>query len=48
MKKIKYKNHEITEDATKYEEFVCSYYKWLPIKKQKEKAQELENITKEK
>ncbi len=35
------------EDATKYGEFVCSTYHWLPVEKQKERAEELEEITKE-
>ena len=34
------------EDTTKYGEFVCSTYHWLPIEKQKEQAKEMENITK--
>lgn len=34
------------EDTTKYGEFVCSAYHWLPIEKQKEQAKELEEITK--
>lgn len=29
----------------KYGEFVCSYYSWLPLEKQKEQAKRLENIT---
>ncbi len=36
----------IGEDATKYGEFVSSYFAWIPLGKQKEKAEELENITK--
>ena len=34
------------EDATKYGEFVSSYFEWIPLEKQKQKAEELENITK--
>lgn len=34
------------EDNTKYGEFVCSEFKWLPIEKQKEKAEKLDKITK--
>lgn len=33
-------------DTTKYGEFVCSAYHWLPIEKQKKQAQKLENVTK--
>ena len=36
----------IGEDATKYGEFVSSYFVWIPLSKQKETAEELENITK--
>ena len=36
------------ENATKYCEFVPSMHHWLPIEKQKEKAQKLADITKNK
>jgi len=42
MKEKKKKN------TTKYGEFVCSAYHWLPIEKQKEQAEKMENITKRK
>ena len=35
------------EDTTKYGEFVCSFDKWLPIEKQKKRAEMLANVTKE-
>ena len=34
------------EDTTKYGEFVCSAFHWLPIEKQKHLAEEMEDITK--
>ena len=34
------------ENTTKYDEFVCSAFHWLPREKQKEKAEKLEQITK--
>ena len=34
------------EDATKYGEFVTSYFAWVPMSKQKENVEKLENITK--
>lgn len=40
------KNVKKKEDTTKYGEFVCSEYHWLPIEKQKEQANKMENITK--
>lgn len=36
------------EDTTKYGEFVTSYFAWIPLEKQKEKAKEMEEITKKK
>ena len=38
-------NHK-KEDTTMYGEFVCSTYHWLPLEKQKEQAERLNNITK--
>ena len=35
------------EDKTKYGEFVCTEFKWLPIEKQKEKAEKLDKMTKD-
>ena len=35
---------EETEDVTKYGEFVSSYFAWLTLEKQKEKAKKMENI----
>lgn len=40
--------HEVGEDTTKYGEFVSSYFAWLSLPKQKEKAEELQNITNKK
>ena len=37
---------EVGEDTTKYGEFVSSYFAWIPLPEQKEKAKRLENITK--
>ena len=37
---------EIWEDSTKYGEFVSSYFAWVSLPEQKEKVEELENITK--
>lgn len=34
------------EDMTKYGEFVCSAYHWLPLEKQKEQAEKMANMTK--
>ena len=39
---------EVGEDTTKYGEFVSSYFAWVSLPKQKEKVEELENITKKK
>ena len=40
------KMHEVGEDSTKYGEFVCSYFAWVSLPQQKERVEELENITK--
>lgn len=39
-------NLKLKEDTTKYGEFICSCYKWLPLDEQKKQARRLENITK--
>ena len=36
---------EVGEDATKYGEFVSSYFAWIPLPKQKEKAEEMSKMT---
>ncbi len=40
-------NMQEAEDVTKYGEFVSSYFSWISPDKQKEKAKEMEDITKE-
>ncbi len=37
-----------SDNVTKYGEFVTSYFAWLPLNKQKEKADEMDKMTKEK
>ena len=46
MSKEKRRKRE-AEDTTKYGEFVCSYFNWISLDKQKEVVKELENMTKE-
>lgn len=36
---------EVGEDATKYGEFISSYFAWVSLPQQKEKVEELEKIT---
>ena len=43
----KEKENQVGEDSTKYGEFVSSYFGWIPLPKQKEKVEEMENVTKE-
>jgi len=45
MKEKKKNYNEEMEDVTKYGEFVTSYFAWLPLKKQKDRTKELENMT---
>ncbi len=40
------KEAEVGEDATKYGEFISSYFAWITLPEQKNKAKKLENITK--
>ncbi len=44
-KKIRHNINEV-EDATKYGEFVSSYFAWLTLERQKENAKEMEEMTK--
>ena len=37
---------EVGEDATKYGEFISSYFAWVSLPEQKEKVEKLEDITK--
>ena len=37
---------EIDENTSKYGEFITSYFAWLPLTKQKDRADELEKISK--
>ena len=39
------KNNEDIEDTTKYGEFISSYFAWLTLEKQKEKAKDMDKIT---
>ena len=43
----KYEYNEEMEDVTKYGEFISSYFAWVPLKKQKRRVNELENMTKD-
>ena len=46
--KQKQTHPEVGEDATQYGEFVSSYFAWIPLPEQKEKAEEMEKMTKKK
>ena len=45
---VEYGIAEVGEDATKYGEFISSYFAWVQKKKKKEKVEELQDITKQK
>ena len=47
-KQVEYGVAEVGEDATKYGEFISSYFAWVSLPQQKEKVEELQNITKKK
>ena len=38
----------LNEDTTKYGEFVSSYFAWLTLEKQKDKASQMDKMTKKK
>ncbi len=45
---VEYGVTEVGEDATKYGEFISSYFAWVSLPEQKEKVEELQNMTKKK
>ena len=45
MKEKNKKFNEDMEDVTKYGEFISSYFAWIPLRKQKDRVEELENMT---
>lgn len=45
-KEQKQTHPEVGEDATQYGEFVSTYFAWIPLPEQKEKAEEMANLTK--
>ena len=45
-KQIRETSEEVGEDSTKYGDFISSYFACVSLPKQKEKVEELENITK--
>ena len=45
-KKNEKEDLKIEGDTTNYGEFVTSYFAWVPLPVQKEKAEEMENMTK--
>lgn len=47
-KQVEYGIAEVGEDATKYGEFISTYFAWVSLPEQKEKVEELQDITKEK
>ena len=40
--------HEDAEDATKYGEFISTYFAWVSLPRQKRTVEKLENITNKK
>ena len=45
-KKQKQTHPEVGEDATQYGEFVSTYFAWIPLPNQKEKAENMAQMTK--
>lgn len=48
MKNNDIENDNNIEDTTKYGEFVSSYFAWLTLERQKDKAKSMEKMTKNK
>lgn len=46
-KKEKQTHPEVGEDATQYGEFISSYFAWVSLPEQKEKAEEMNKMTEE-
>ena len=44
-KKEKQTHPEVGEDATQYGEFISTYFAWVPLPDQKEKAEEMSKLT---
>ena len=47
-KQVEYGVAEVGEDATKYGEFISSYFAWVSLPEQKKKVEELQEMTKDK
>lgn len=47
-KQVEYGIAEVGEDATKYGEFISSYFAWVSLLEQKEKVEKIEEMTEEK
>ena len=45
-KEQKQTHPEVGEDATQYGEFVSTYFAWIPLPDQKQKAEEMARMTK--
>lgn len=45
-KQVEYGVAEVGEDATKYGEFISSYFAWVSLPQQKDRVEELETMTK--
>ena len=46
--KQKQTHPEVGEDATQYGEFVSTYFAWIPLPSQKQRAEEMVDMTKKK
>lgn len=47
-KQVEYGIAEVGEDATKYGEFISSYFSWVSLPDQKEKVEKLQEMTEKK
>ena len=47
-KEQKQTHPEVGEDATQYGEFISTYFAWIPLPNQKEKAEDMVKMTQKK
>ena len=47
-KQVEIATNEVGEDGTKYGEFISTYFAWVSLPQQKDRVEEIENMTKKK
>ena len=47
-RQVEIATNEVGEDGTKYGEFISTYFAWVSLPQQKDRVEEIENMTKKK